>query len=62
MYLNEKQVDFLEMPSAKIPISQLIEELKTKHQELLKEGGAEPVFAIEHVTSCIHGLQSQKTG
>ncbi len=62
MYLNEKQVDFLDLPIGKVNMSQLMQEFKNKHRELLKEAGTEPVFALEHVPSYINGFQSLKAG
>ena len=62
MYLNEKPVDAIEIPAGKIKISALIETMKNKHRELLKETEIEPVFTIEHVPSRINDFQSLKAG
>ena len=62
MYLNEKPVDSISLPGGIIKISQLIEEMKEKHKQLLKTAGTEPVFALESVPSCINDFQSLKAG
>ena len=60
MYVNEKKVDAILLPFGNTKITELIDTLKKRNREILKEVETEPIFAIEQVTSSINNFQSLK--
>lgn len=58
MYVDGKEVDAVDLPRLRVSLSELMEDLKTKHKELLKEKGAVVEFVLENVPSRINFFRS----
>jgi hypothetical protein len=58
-YVDDKKVDSITVTSSYINISRLMDDMRNKHAELLKQS-KEHKFMLEHVPSAINDFRSLK--